>query len=199
MNKYIPPLIMGAGVAVAFGVIFSFVEGGAAYIYGAFIGAFVAYILSNLAGNKKVAAGSDAERQQALSMRAPQGKALLIPYRQGFVAKLAGLNLALDGAEFAQLTSPKFTAITLSPGRHTLSGGFGGLAGAQSKGVNYEFEAPDGAVLVVRIDSRMGMVQGAVVFTLETDLAAAKAKLDRMPMAAADQGAADGLKPRSAP
>jgi hypothetical protein len=192
---------MGFGVALALGVIFSFVfpEGGAPYLYAAGIGAFVAYILANLAGNKKVPAASDADRQQALAMRPPPGKALLIPYRQGFVAKMAGLNLALDGNEFAQLTAPKFTAIAISPGRHTLAGAFGGFAGAQSKSANYEFEAADGAVLVVRIDSRMGMVQGAVVFTLETDLAAARAKLERMPMAAADQGAASGLKPRSAP
>ncbi|HEX3918547.1 MAG TPA: hypothetical protein VHW60_14515 [Caulobacteraceae bacterium] len=188
-------------MALAFGVVFSFLipESGAPYLYAAGIGVFVAYILSNLAGNKKVPAGSDADRQQALAMRAPPGKALLIPYRQGFVAKMAGLNLALDGNEFAQLTAPKFTAITISPGRHTLAGAFGGFAGAQSKAASYEFDAPDGAVLVLRIDSRMGLLQGAVVFTPETDLAAAKAKLSGMPMAAADQGAVSGFKLRSAP
>ena len=51
-------------------------------------------------------------------------------------------------------------------------------------------------MLVVRINAQMGMVQGAVKFTLETDLAAARKKLEGFPMAAAQQPAAGGLTPR---
>ena len=83
-----------------------------------------------------------------------------------------------------QLTSPKFACIAISPGRHTLTGAFGGFAGAQSKAASFDFDAPQGGVVVVRINARMGLVQGAVVFTPETDLAAVKAKLDHFQMAA---------------
>ncbi len=187
MNKYIQPIIIGvlAGVCGAILIkMFVFPDGPLYIVYGLGIGAFFAYILSNLAGNKKVAAAGGAERQLAMGMRPPLGKSLLIPYREGFVAKLAGLNLALDGQEFVQLTSPKFACIAISPGRHTLTGAFGGFAGAQSKAASFDFDAPQGGVVVVRINARMGLVQGAVVFTPETDLAAVKAKLDHFQMAA---------------
>jgi hypothetical protein len=192
MSKYIQAIVIGGVFGVCGAVLikmFVFPDGQLYIVYGLGIAAFFAYILSNLAGNKKVPAAGAAERQLAMGMRPPPGKALLIPYREGFVAKLAGLNLALDGQEFVQLTSPKFACIAIGPGRHTLSGAFGGFAGAQSKAALYEFEAPEGGVIAVRIDSRMGLLQGAVVFSLETDLDAVKKKIDGFQMAAASPAA----------
>jgi len=188
MNKYVQAFIIGGVIGICGAILikmFVFPDGPTFIFYGLGIGGFFAYILSNLAGNKKVAPAGAAERQLAMGMRPPPGKSLLIPYREGFVAKLAGLNLALDGQEFVQLTSPKFACVVISPGRHTLSGAFGGFAGAQSKAAHYEFEAPEGGVLAVRIDSRMGLVQGAVVFALETDLAMVKKKIEGYQMASA--------------
>jgi hypothetical protein len=188
MNKYVQAFVIGGVIGVCGAILirmFVFPDGPTFIFYGLGIGGFFAYILSNLAGNKKVAAAGAAERQLAMGMRPPLGKALLIPYREGFVAKLAGLNLALDGQEFVQLTSPKFACVVISPGRHTLAGSFGGFAGAQSKAALYEFEAPQGGVVVVRIDARMGLVQGKVVFTPESDLEAVKKKIDGFQMAAA--------------
>jgi hypothetical protein len=191
VNRYVSAIIIGAVAGIAMGFLikaFVFPDGFAAYGYGVGTFVFIAYILSNLAGNRKVAAAGADERAQALAMRAPVGKALLIPYREGFVAKLAGLNLSIDGRQFVQLTSPKFACLAISPGRHTLSGVFGGLAGPQSKAANVEFEAPEGSVTVVRINANMGLVQGAIVFTREDDLAAARLKLERMPMASVSAG-----------
>jgi len=187
MNKYVQAIAIGAVAGFCVGFLIKmlvFPDGFAAVGYGVGTTVFVAYILSNLAGNKKVAAADAGERALALAMRPPAGKALLIPYREGFVAKLAGMNLAVDGREVVQLTSPKFACVVLSPGRHTLTGAFGGLAGPQSKGAGIDFDAPEGSVVVVRINANMGMVQGAIRFTPETDLAAVRAKLGRMPMAA---------------
>jgi hypothetical protein len=187
MSKYIQPIILGVVIGICGAILikmFVFPEGPVYILYGLGIGAFFAYILSNLAGNKKVPAAGADERQLAMGMRPPAGKSLLIPYREGFVAKLAGLNVALDGQEFVQLTSPKFACVVISPGRHTLSGAFGGFAGAQSKAATYDFEAPEGGVVVIRINSQMGLVQGAVVFTPETDLAMVKKKIDGFQMAA---------------
>ena len=88
---------------------------------------FVAYIFGNLAGNRKVASIDGGEREAALKLQPPAGKVL----REGFVAKLAGLNIALDGKEFAPLTAPKFTVLALAPGPHTLACAFGGAEPAQ--------------------------------------------------------------------
>lgn len=187
MNKYIPGIVIGVVVGVIFGFLMSFVfpEGPAATFYGAGAAAFTAYIFSNLAGNKKVPKASDAEKQAALAMQPPPGKALLYVYREGFVAKLAGLNLQVDGQEFAQLTAPKFTVLALPAGPHTLTCGFGGLAGPQSKKGSYDFLAAADGMAAVGIGVSMGLVQGNMAFTPMTDPQAVKAKLGGMPMAVA--------------
>jgi hypothetical protein len=192
LNKYVSAIVIGVVTGLAGGILikmFVFPVGDEPYFYGAGIAVFFAYILANLAGNRKVAAASETEREEALAMQPPPGKALLIPYREGYVAKLAGMNLALDGQEFVQLTAPKFACLVVTPGRHTLTAAFGGLAGPQSKNAGLEFDLLAGGVAVIRIQARIGALQGKIAFTPETDLAMAKNKLQRMPMAAANPAA----------
>lgn len=188
MNKYIPAMVIGLVVAIVFGFVMSFVftDGPQPIFYGGFAGAFTAYILSNLAGNKKLAIATGPERDQALRLRPPAGKSLLVVYREGFVAKLAGLNLFIDGKAFAQLTAPKFTAIVVPAGPHNLSCGFGGLAGPQSKKGSFDFIAPADGFVAVRIGVEMGLVQGAMSFTPSGDAQALKPKLAGMPMVKAE-------------
>ena len=49
----------------------------------------VTYIFANLAGNRKVATVEGGEKDAALQLQPPPGKALLVVFREGFVAKLA--------------------------------------------------------------------------------------------------------------
>jgi hypothetical protein len=187
MSKYRAAIIAGVIAAAAMTFMMSFVfEGVTPYIYGLFTGGFFAYIFANLAGNRKLPIADAAQKQAALALAPPAGKAVLVVYREGFVAKLAGLNLALDGKEFAQLTAPKFTALVLSPGAHTLTCGFGGLAGPQSKPGTYGFEIAAGGVAAIGIGVSMGLVQGSMKFTPITDADAIRAKVGRMPMVKAD-------------
>jgi len=187
MQPYIRPILIGLVVGVIAWFLFAWLTGPgfSTDFIAVFAALFTAYILSNLAGNRKVAAAGAEEKAAALQLAPPPGQALLVAYREGFVAKIAGLNLALDGREFAQLTAPKFTSLAITPGAHTLTGAFGGLAGAQSKAAGFDFNAAPGSVTIVRINAQMGMVQGAVRFTPEADVAAMKAKLARMPMVTA--------------
>jgi hypothetical protein len=189
VSKYVPGILIGIVVAFMTSLLFRafiFPEGPTAYVYGVFIGAFIAYILSNLAGNRKVANASGAEKSAAMALAPPPGKALLVVYREGFVAKLAGLNLAVDGREFAQLTAPKFTSLVVSPGVHTLTCGFGGLAGPQSKKGSYDFQVAADGFAAVGIGVSMGLVQGSMKFTPVADAVALKTKLSNMPMAKAE-------------
>jgi F0F1-type ATP synthase assembly protein I len=187
MSKYLPRILAGVVVGVLVYVLMATLVGpGLLAAWTAlFIGMAVAYILSNLAGNRKVATVAGADRAQALQLRPAAGKALLVVARDGFVAKLAGLNLALDGREFAQIRSPAFTLTEVAPGAHSLSVGFGGLAGPQSKAGAYAFEAAEGAVTAVMIGVSLGALQNSFHFTPEPDLAKLKARLARMPMVAA--------------
>jgi hypothetical protein len=187
MSKYTPAIVAGVLAAAVMTFLMSFVfEGSTPYLYGVGTGMFFAYIFANLAGNRKLAIAGDAEKQGALALQPPPGKALLVVYREGFVAKLAGLNIAVDGREFAQLTAPKFTVLALPAGPHTLTCGFGGLAGPQSKPGTYSFEAPADGVVAVGIGVAMGLVQGSMKFTPLAGADAARAKVGRMPMVKAD-------------
>ena len=188
MKKYIPGIVIGFVAAVLFGFLMRFVfpEGTASVWYGAFFGVFVAYIFANLAGNRKIPSASEAEKQAVLQLRPPAGKVLLVVFREGFVAKLAGLNLFLDGKPFAQLTSPKFTSVVVPPGAHNLSCGFGGLAGPQSQKGSYDFQATADSFVAVRIGARIGAIQGVMSLKPVEDAQALRAKLAGMPMVKAD-------------
>jgi hypothetical protein len=186
VSKYTTAIVAGfiAAALMTFLMIFVF-EGATPYIYGIFTGAFVAYIFANLAGNRKVPTADAAQKEAALALKPPPGKALLVVYRDGFVAKLAGLNIAVDGKEFAQLTAPRFTILTLPGGVHTLTCGFGGLAGPQSKPGTYEFTVGEGGVATIGIGVRMGAVQGSMKFTPIAGADAGRAKVAGMPMVVA--------------
>jgi len=183
MSKYTTAIIAGFIAAAVMTILMMFVfEGVTPYIYGTFTGAFVAYIFANLAGNRKVPTADAAQKEAALALKPPPGKALLVVYREGFVAKLAGLNIAVDDKEFAQLTAPKFTTLVLAPGAHTLTCGFGGFAGPQTRQGTYKFEVAADGVAAVGIGVRLGAVQGSIGFTPLASAEAARAKVTRMPM-----------------
>jgi len=197
VNKYAKPLIVGFVVLliVTFGIGFL---GGAVgadlgvlpMMAGLFAGAFTAYIMANLAGNRAGVAASEADRAAAVSLTPPPGKALVIVYREGFVAMAAGMNLALDGREFAQIKGGKFTVLAVDPGEHELSAGFGGLAGPQNNAAIVSFVARDGQAFAYRATVSMGAVKNSVVLVpAPEDRDALSARLARMPMTAPDSAA----------
>jgi len=153
---------------------------------GLFLGLFTAYIFGNLAGNRKIANASGAEQSEAVRREPPPGKGLVFLYREGFVAKLAGLNLAIDGKPVGQIKSPAFTCVVVQPGAHNVGAAFGGLAGAQSRGEDCRIDVAAGQSVAVRMGVRMGMVQGSVDMTVETDMAAVRGKLAKMPLTPPD-------------
>jgi len=141
MSKPVRAVVIGVVVAFVVSFLLSLLptEDGRSFslstlMVGLFAGIFTAYILGNLSGNRSVADAGDEQRKQALAAVPPAGKMLLYVQRQGFVAKLAGLNIFIDGRNVAQLKSPRFTLVTLPARPCALSASFGGLAGAQSRG-----------------------------------------------------------------
>lgn len=131
---------------------------------GAFLGGLTFYVLWNLSGNRKVARASDAQREQALSLTPPPGQALVYVVRQGFVAKAAGMDIAIDGAPRAQLRAPQFTCFAVTPGRHELSAAFAGGAGAQSRGRSETLVLEAGEAIGILATPKMGMIESAITF-----------------------------------
>ncbi len=153
---------------------------------GGFAGLFTAYILGNLSGNRSVANASEAQRKQALAAVPPPGKMLLYVQRYGFVAKLAGLNVSIDGRVVAQLKSPRFTLITLPARAFTLSAKFGGLAGPQSQGGEIVIAPPPGGIVVVKASTEIGLVQGSIRLVVQPDAVAARNALASVTMTPAE-------------
>ena len=121
-----------------------------------------------------------------VAMAPVAGKALVYVYREGFVGKAAGMNVAVDGKPIAQLTSPRFTVVTVSPGQHMVSAAVGGLAGSQNKTAEEVFTAEAGGVHAFRITLSMGMLQNSIQLAPMPDLAVVKAALGRMKMTTPD-------------
>ena len=177
MSKYIPAIVVGFLVAllVSAGLAFFFSSAGADAGYlplmiGGFVGVFTAYIMANLAGTKLGKAATPEQKQAVLDSRPEPGQALLIVYREGFVGKAAGMDLSVDDHFVAQLKSPRFTAISVSPGGHQVSMAFGGLAGKQNKPTVEGFIAAPGDVIAFRATMQMGMMKNRIVVErIETD------------------------------
>jgi hypothetical protein len=153
---------------------------------GAVAGMLAAFIFANLAGNRSIANASAEDQHAALARTPAAGKALLYVARRGYVAKLVGMNFALDGMPVAQLKSPRFTCIALPAGPHILTAIFGGFAQGQAKPGECVFTAPADGVVVITAGLRWGLVKGGIGLTLEPDAAGARTRLAGVPMTPPD-------------
>ena len=197
MSKYVPALVVGFLVAagVAFLLTMLSAAGGAdagpaPTLVGALGGVFTAYLMANLAGNRRSAKGSDAQKQAVLDLRTDPGQALLIVFREGFLGSAAGMDVSVDGRFVAQLKSPRFTATSVAPGARRLSMGFGGLAATQNEATVMEFAAAPGEVAAFRATMKMGGVKNRIVLQrVDDDREALVKRLRPMTMIAPDGGA----------
>lgn len=197
MFRYVTAAVIGflVAAAVGFGLNALLAAGGekpdrTVIIASVLFGVLAAYIAANMAGNRRVVAATQAEKDQALTFQPSEGQGLLLVFRDGFVGKLVGLNLALDGRPFAQIKSPRFTALAVAPGEHVLTAGFGGLAGPQNRTNESKVTFRAGEVLAVKASVAMGVLSNTIRLEgvpVTDDL---RAKLRGMPMVRAEPGPA---------
>lgn len=159
------------------GTVFWFVPG--------MLGLLTAYLLANLAGNRRVGVASADARTAALAFTAPPGKARLYVYREGFIGMAAGLNITLDGAPLSQLKSPRFLSVEVDAGRHLIGAAFGGLAAAQNNPAELLVDAQPGEVVAVRAGLSMGAIKNTVTLQQVAVDDALRRRLSRMKMVAA--------------
>jgi hypothetical protein len=137
----------------------------------------------NLQTNRKVAGATPEQRTEALKFAPVAGKTALYVFRNQFVGQAVGINVMIDGREVAQLKSPRFTRIAVTPGTHRIAG----YTGANKKPADNEglvFDAAAGDVLVAKCEVEAQMVGVTVKFT-PLSLEAARAdvqKISRMVM-----------------
>lgn len=135
-------------------------------------------VFRNMKTNRKVAEATFDQRDEALKFTPVAGKAALYVFRNQFVGRAVGINVVIDGREAAQLKSPRFTRILLTPGTHRLAG-YTGANKAPAPGDGIELVAIAGEVYVAKCEVEAQMVGATIKFTpLSTD--AARADLQKI-------------------
>lgn len=145
-------------------------------LIGLVVGAVI--VTRNLQTNRKVADATAEQRTQALSFAPTADKATLYVFRNQFVGRAVGINVLIDGREAAQLKSPRFTRILLTPGAHRIAG----YTGTNKKPTDSEgaaFTATAGDVLVMKAEVEPQMVGVTVKFTPQS-LDTARADLQKI-------------------
>jgi len=193
MSKTLQAVILGCVVAlvvsIAGGLLLGMVGdtnpfGGVTAGVG--IGLLSAFVFANLSGNRRIANASDADKAAALSRQPPPGKALIFLYREGYVARLAGMNLSIDDKPVAQLKAPRFTCIVVPAGHHVIAAKFGGMVSAQSLIGECALDVAADSAAAVRIGVRMTFGRNGVDLQPQADVAAARAHLAGLPMTPPD-------------
>jgi hypothetical protein len=135
-------------------------------------------VFRNLQTNRKVAEASVEQRAEALTFAPVAGKAVLYVFRNQFVGRAVGINVLIDGREVAQLKSPRFTRIVLTPGAHLIAG-YTGTNKKPADGEGVAVSASAGEVLVVKCEVEAQMVGVTVKFT-PMSVDAARADLQKI-------------------
>lgn len=131
-------------------------------LLGLAVGAVI--VTRNLQTNRKVAEASLGERDEALKFTPVPGKAVLYVFRNQFVGRAVGINVVIDGREVAQIKSPRFTRILLTPGPHRIAG-YTGTNKKPAVGEGIELAANAGDVYVAKCEVEAQMVGVSIKFT----------------------------------
>ncbi len=135
-------------------------------------------IYRNLKTNRKVADATPDQRAAALTFAPAPGKAALYIFRNQFVGRAVGVNVVIDGHEAAQLKSPRFTRILLSPGTHRIAG-YTGTNKAPGATEGLELVASAGEIYIAKCEVEPQMVGASIKFT-PLPLDAARADLQKI-------------------
>ncbi|MEZ5961667.1 MAG: hypothetical protein R3C30_14780 [Hyphomonadaceae bacterium] len=138
----------------------------------------IVIITRNLQTNRKVAEATFQQRDGALTFTSVPGKAVLYVFRNQFVGRAVGINVVIDGREAAQLKSPRFTRILLTPGAHRIAG-YTGTNKAPAPGEGTELIANAGDVYVAKCEVEPQMVGATIKFT-PMSVNAARADLQKI-------------------
>ena len=121
-------------------------------------------VFRNLQTNRKVADATPEQRTEALTFEPIAGKAALYVFRNQFVGRAVGVNVLIDGREVAQLKSPRFTRILLTPGAHRIAG-YTGTNKKPADGEGVALNAAAGEVLVAKCEVEAQMVGVTIKYT----------------------------------
>jgi len=173
-----PLIIVAAIVAAILGawVGMNILKSGSALTIALVGAAGLGYLIyKSLRNNRRVEIVGPSERARLLAST-PGAGARTVVYREGFIGKMAGFDIAIDGQYYAQLKSPQSVAIDIAPGNHRLI-----MKHAGKEQPPFAFSVSSGEIAVLRIG--MG-IAGAEIS--RDDGAQTRSKLASIPMVRPD-------------
>lgn len=135
-------------------------------------------VTRNLQTNRKVAEASFEQREEALRFTPVSDKGALYVFRNQYVGRAVGINVVVDGREAAQLKSPRFTRILLTPGTHRIAG-YTGTNRAPAPGEGLELVSVAGEVYVAKCEVEAQLI-GATIKFAPLSVEAARADLQKI-------------------
>lgn len=148
---------------------------------------FGVIVYRNLQTNRKVADATPEQRTEALAFAPVSGKAVLYVFRNQFVGRAVGVNVLIDGQDVAQIKSPRFTRLLLTPGAHRIAG-YTGTNKKPADDAGTPITANAGEVLVLKCEVEPQMVGVSVKFT-QQPLERVRGDIAKTRMVVADVGA----------
>lgn len=139
-------------------------------------------IYRNLKTNRKVTDATPQQRGEALQFAPVAGKAVLYVFRNQFVGRAVGVTVLIDGRDVAQIKSPRFIRVVLTPGAHKIAG-YTGTNKPPGADEGETINAEAGAVLIVKCEVQPQMVGAAVKFIPQPNGRADVQKITRMVVA----------------
>lgn len=182
LSKRVIVMLVVVGVAAATSLVLALATASAGSdrpmpspLIGLTVGVIAGGIYLALANNKRMEFGDDGARRAALAP-VSDGSARVIVFRRGFMGKLVGIDVYIDGAMCTQLKSPRFAALTVTPGPHDLETKVQGKRSAP-----LAIEAVSGQTTMIEIE--VGVARNTPV--QRTDTPTLRATLAKTPMVTA--------------
>jgi hypothetical protein len=136
-------------------------------------------VYRNLKTNRKVADATPEQRAEALKFAPIADKAVLYVFRNQFLGRAVGINVLINGRAVAQIKSPRFIRVTLTPGAHLIAG-YTGTNKPPAEGEGVAINANAGDVLIMKCEVEPNMVGASVKFTAQPQARADVQKITRM-------------------
>lgn len=187
MARYILLVVVAAIVGlILFGALRSLLGDGIVnlVILGILIASGVV-VWRNLQLNRKVSDATPEQRTAALAFAPDAGKAALYVYRTQFIGRAVGINVDIDGRQAAQVKSPRFTRISLTPGAHKAEFYLGTPEKKKPGMKTEELNVSAGEVLIFKIEIEPQAI-GTVLKVTRADAAKAKNEIGSAKMIAPD-------------
>ena len=175
-NLQLVLLLAAAGIAGLFGMMLVRAFPGLWILSLLVLIAFIPYIIWNLLGTKSAVTMDATDRTAALAFATPADRAAVYFVRTGFMAKMVGMRVEVDGQVVAQLKSPRFTRIEVAPGAHHIKAGFSGGAGVQSRAAETSLACAAGDIHIIHFGIDVGAIKNKIAAEVWT-LDEARAKL----------------------